>query len=210
MVFRNGGRDLVRPYGPGARQMPDKKLSLLMENAQLLFMNFAGRPGQYNAEGDRNFCVLIDADIADDMRADGWNVKQLKGYEGEEGDHYIQIAVKYRDRNGKDLIPPKIILQSSKGREGIGENLVDLLDVAEFSKVDLIINGRARVEDGETKVKGYLKTMYAHLYEDYLDKKYAEVPEVEGSAGLPELEMSQAAQDARDGIVEGHVVEDEE
>jgi hypothetical protein len=52
--------------------------TVLMEGVRIIFRNFAGKEGQYNREGDRNFGVILPDDVAQQMLADGWNVKYLK------------------------------------------------------------------------------------------------------------------------------------
>lgn len=178
MVSRRGGRDLVHPYGPSARKLPNQEFSILMEDAPILFLNFSGIPGTYNQEGDRNFAVVIDEEVAEDMLEDGWNVKQLKDRDDEPGDHYLSVSVKYRDRFGKELRPPKLVVVNSKGRLELDETNCDIIDKVDIAKVDLIINGRTRDEDGVRKIKGYLKSMFITLVEDPLEMKYAnELPE---------------------------------
>lgn len=206
-----GGRDLEKPYGPSAVKLPHREFQVLMENAQVLpgkFMNFEGRPGLYNAEGQRNFCVLLDPEVAEDMLADGWNVKQFKEYEGEPGDYYIQVEAKYRDRYGNDLRPPKIQMITSKGPTRLGENDVWMLDKIDAARVDLIFNGRVREEDGERKIKAYLQTYFCHVNEDYLELKYADIldgPDVEA----PQFTDAQSPRELEDpNVIEGEVVSD--
>lgn len=190
MVSRRGGRDLVHPYGPSARKLPNQEFSVLMEDAPLLFLNFTGRPGTFNQEGDRNFCVIIDEEIAQDMLEDGWNIKQLKDRDDEPGDHYLGISVKYRNRFGEPIRPPKVVVLASKGRrEELTEDNIDILDHLDIAKVDLIVNGRVRDEDGQQKIKGYLKSIFVTLNEDPLEMKYAE--EIDNREPIGELEGPQ-------------------
>ena len=35
-----------------------------INNAKIIFKNFSGKPGVYNKEGDRNFCLLLPDDAA--------------------------------------------------------------------------------------------------------------------------------------------------
>ena len=92
--------------------------TLIMEDARIVFRNFAGAEGMYNREGDRNFCVLLEDDLAADMKADGWNIKRLKPREGEEqGTAYIQVSVGFKGR------PPRMVMITSRGRVELGEEV---------------------------------------------------------------------------------------
>ena len=156
----------------------DNSNNVLLKDSQLIFRNFSGREDQYNRQGNRNFCILLDDDIAHEMLEDGWNVKQLKPREeGEEGSYYILAAVGYK------ALPPRIVLISSEGRTNLGEGEIDMLDWAELEKVDIILrpyDWEITNKDGITRGrKAYVKTMYAILAEDPLEREYGDLPPVD-------------------------------
>lgn len=152
--------------------------TLLIEDAQLRFLNFAGAETQYNRGGDRNFCVLIDPALADTLAADGWNVKMLKARE--EGDvptPYLEVSVSYKNK------PPNVAMITSRGRTQLSESMVEMLDYADIKLVDLIINPYAWDVNGKQGIKAYLKTMFVTINEDALDLKYNTVPDTTPADG---------------------------
>lgn len=151
-----------------------KRDEVMIEGADIMFRNFSGLPGQYNAEGDRNFCVMLDneqsAAALDHMRREGWNIKTLKPREeGDEPRPYIQVKVEYR--KGR---PPQCVLVSSRRRTELGADEVAILDVADIANVDVLITGYHWDVNGETGVKAYLKSIYVTINEDALALKYAD------------------------------------
>lgn len=154
--------------------------TLIMEDARVVFRNFAGAEGMYNREGDRNFCVLLEDDLAEDMKTDGWNIKRLKPREGEEqGTAYIQVSVGFKGR------PPRMVMVTSKGRVELDEDSCILLDWADIDQVDLIIRPYHWNVNGRTGVKAYLKSIFVIIHEDYLELKYADVPVAQLESAKP-------------------------
>lgn len=153
--------------------MADDRNTVLMEGVRIIFRNFAGKEGQYNREGDRNFAVLLDEETAQAMAEDGWNVKWLKpredADEGEADQPYIQVSVNFTGR------PPNIVQITSRGRTNLGEDEVELLDWADIVNADLIVRPYHWEVNGKTGVKAYLQSLYVTIEEDELQKKYADL-----------------------------------
>lgn len=182
--------------------------TLIMEDARVVFRNFAGAEGMYNREGDRNFCVLLEDELAADMMQDGWNVKRLKPREGEEqGTAYIQVSVGFKGR------PPRMVMITSKGRVDLGEEECILLDWADILTVDLIIRPYHWNVNGRTGVKAYLKSIFVVINEDYLELKYSDVPVAALESAKPihidaNDGLDGAEQDEDDDIVDAELVDD--
>ena len=150
----------------------------LIDEARIMFRNFEGKPGQFNAAGQRNFHVLLPPDVATALEGDGFNVKYLKPRE--EGDipqAHLKVNVKM-DSN----IPPKIFIVTSKGRRQLTEDMLSMVDWADFANVDLIFSRYKRDwPDGRTTVTAYLQTFFGTIREDELELRYADVPELESA-----------------------------
>lgn len=148
--------------------------TVLLEGVRILFRNFAGKEGQYNRAGDRNFGVIIpDTATAEAMLADGWNIKYLKPREDdEEGEETPWLSVSVNFDKGR---PPKIMLVTSRGRTALDEDSVETLDWADITNVDLIVRPYTWEVSGRTGIKAYLQSMYVTIDEDELERKYSEM-----------------------------------
>ena len=149
-------------------------------NGRLIrFRNFAGKPGQYNMEGDRNFCLLLAPEDADALQKDGYNVRYLRPRdESEEPQPYIQIKVAYRNRRGESKRPPKIVQITSHGKTTLNEETITNLDWADIEKADIAINPHPYDNvNGRSGIKAYLKTMYVTIAEDDFESRYLDVPD---------------------------------
>ncbi|QAU06770.1 hypothetical protein SEA_AFLAC_65 [Gordonia phage Aflac] len=181
---------------------------LTIENAQIIFRNFAGKEGMYNAEGDRNFCLLLTPELAETLEKDGWNIKTLKAREeDDEPQPYIQISVKYRGRNGNTVRPPTIVMITSKGRTSLSEDECEILDWVDIKNVDLIVRPFEWAVNGKTGIKAYLKSIYVTIMEDELALKYADVPEIGGGAN--QLEPGETPPFEPGNVIDGEVVSEQ-
>lgn len=138
-----------------------------IEDARIIFRNFAGRELMYNKEGDRNFCAILDDVVAKQMLEDGWNVKYLNPQEeGDTPTPYIQVKVNYKNR------PPRIILITDTSRTQLKESQIDVLDWADIRTADFIARSYEWEVGGKSGIKAYLQSLFITIEEDELERKY--------------------------------------
>lgn len=148
--------------------MADDAKTFMVEDARLLFRNFSGEESQYNTTGDREFSLILDPDIGDQMLKDGWNVKLLPSREeGVPDTPYISVRVNFKNR------PPNIVLITSTARTNLREDTVGILDWADIQMCDLIARGYDWSVGDKSGTKAYLQTMFVTIEEDALERKYA-------------------------------------
>jgi len=156
--------------------------NVTIEGAQLVLKNFTGRPGDFNAEGDRNVGVVLPDDLARQMIEDGWPVKQFKqNADGEEGSFWIPASVKYRNRLGEMVNrPPRIVMRTPTKHAGrinrtdLGEKEVEMLDYANIKVADIIIRPYEYIVQGRPGVKAYVQSLFATVELDELELKYSD------------------------------------
>jgi hypothetical protein len=146
--------------------------NISIENARIIFRNFAGKKTIYNREGDQNFCVVIDdPQQAQALTDDGWNVHISAPREpGQEVRYYIQVAVNF------NRIPPEVYSITNRKKVQLNGETIKNLDFAEIRNVDLTIRPRFwEDDDGTERIKAYLKEMYVTIVEDKFASKYADL-----------------------------------
>lgn len=161
--------------------MPYKRIAdITVENAEIQFKNFSGKEKQFNAAGEKNFCVLFDVDIGTQLEKDGWNIRWLRPRdENDDVKACLQVKVSF------DNVPPRVVLITGHGKTNLTEETIMSLDWAEIVNVDVIIRPYQYNIKGKAGVKAYVKALYVTIAEDKFEDKYYNVPD---SAQKPERE----------------------
>lgn len=143
---------------------------LQIDDARLVYKNFAGEASKYNREGDRNFSIVIpDEDIADRLEADGWNIKR-RPPRNEDDAPFIHLPVKVKFND----IGPIIRLISGSRKVVLDEETVGCLDRIRMECVDLDIRPYDWEVNGKTGRAAYLHAMKVVQEVDRFDDEYAE------------------------------------
>lgn len=144
-----------------------------IDDARIIYRNFAGAPSKFNREGDRNFAVVIeDQDIADALTEKGWNVKiKPPREEGDDPFMFLPVKVKFNERG------PRVYLQNSLGgrnRVTLDEDTVGILDNVDITNVDLDIRPYDWDVQGKTGRTAYLQSICVTQEVDRFLDRYAE------------------------------------
>lgn len=149
--------------------MADRIPNLEIENARLIFRNFAGKPDKYNAKGGvRKFGVIIAPDQAEQLRNEGWNIKMLPPKE-EDGEplFYLSVKVQYGE-----FRQPNVFLISNGRKQLLDEESVASIDYAELQYVNLVIAPYYWEVNGKSGINAYLKTGYFEIVTDSFADRY--------------------------------------
>lgn len=145
---------------------------LSLEGVTIGFRNFEGREGLYNKAGDRSFAVFLDKQQAEELAAEGWNVKFPKENvtrvdpDEDERDPYLIVSVSF------DSYPPNVFLISNGNPSRLGPDEVSMLDWAEIENVDLVIRPYEWTVNRNSGIKAYLKAGYFSIVVDKFASKY--------------------------------------
>lgn len=141
--------------------------NISIDNAQIRFRNFTGEPTKFDkAGGKRTFSVILDPEMADKLREDGWNVKSWEPEGADEPIYHLPVEISYK------IYPPKIWMISGNKKTMLQEDTISALQYAEFTKVQLIIRPYCWEVNGKSGIKAYVKAMYVTIEEDEFEKEY--------------------------------------
>ena len=143
---------------------------LQIDDARIIYRNFAGAGSKYNREGDRNFAVIIpEEEMADALIAEGWNVK-IKPPRDEDDDPFmfLPIKVKFNDRG------PNAYLQTGARMNRLDEESIACLDDVDIISVDMDVRPYDWEVNGKAGRTAYLQSIKVIQEIDRFAARYAE------------------------------------
>lgn len=130
---------------------------LQIDNARIVYRNFAGEGSKFNREGDRNFAVVIEnEEVANELAEKGWNVK-IKPPRDEDDTPFmfLPVKVKFNDRG------PTIYLKSGNADPvRLDEESVGCIDEIDILSVDVDIRAYDWEVNGKSGRTAYLQSIF--------------------------------------------------
>ena len=142
-----------------------------IEGAIIIWKNFSGERDKFNP-GKRGFSVVIDdAAMAEELRNEGWNVKNRPLQEG--ADPSAQEWTLPVKLNMNRYTQVWLIVGNHKTL--LDENTVAQLDVVDFVNCDISIRPYEWEMGGRTGITAYVDSMYVTIRENKFAEKYADL-----------------------------------
>lgn len=163
---------------------------LRLSGVRMIIKNFSGKKTDFNAEGDRNFGVVIDPELAEKLAADGIKVRTLRprpddpdGVETK----WLKVKVNYnfRQEPNVNLIkadPDDPDDRNKMVRIHLNEDTINQLDwlpASQILNVEMSIRfSRYPERPGRPAgISNYLDALYVTVMDDPLERKYGNIRE---------------------------------
>lgn len=142
-----------------------------IEGANIIWKNFSGERDRFNP-GKRGFSVVIDdAVMADELRQEGWNIKERPlQEEADPSEQEWTLPVKL---NMNRYTQVWLIVGNHKTL--LDENTVAQLDVVDIIDCDISIRPYEWEMSGRTGITAYVDSMYVTIRENKFAEKYADL-----------------------------------
>ena len=161
----------------------EKDGTLIVEGATILpgsYRNFSGAPDSFNPAGGKRYFnfVIDDAEAAQQMREDGWNVKiKPPREEGDSPFCFLKVAVSFPKPGSKGR-PLDIAMFKAKGVNKLDEETVGLLDGAFITNANMTIRPYHWQTAGGSGIAAYVQELHAWVKEDYFSSDYDEYGDI--------------------------------
>lgn len=128
---------------------------LQIEDARIIYRNFAGVGSKYNREGDRNFAVIIpNEEIANKLIDDGWAVKIKPPRDEDDAPFmYLPVKIKFNNRG------PAAYVKSGNSVQRLNEDTIAMLDEIDIQSVDMDLRAYDWEVNGKTGRSAYLQAI---------------------------------------------------
>ena len=147
---------------------------LEIEDARIIYRNFAGVGSKYNREGDRNFAVIIpNEEICNELVENGWNVKIKPPRDEDDSPFmYLPVKVKFNSRG------PAAYVRSGKSVQRLTEETIGMLDEIHIASVDMDLRPYDWEVNGKTGRSAYLQAIDVEQNIDRFGARYADSDEL--------------------------------
>lgn len=147
---------------------------LEIEDARIIYRNFAGVGSKYNREGDRNFAVIIpNEEICNELVENGWNVKIKPPRDEDDSPFmYLPVKVKFNSRG------PAAYVRSGKSVQRLSEETIGMLDEIDIASVDMDLRPYDWEVNGKTGRSAYLQAIDVEQNIDRFGARYADSDEL--------------------------------
>lgn len=141
---------------------------LQIDDARIIFRNFAGAGSKFNREGDRNFAVIIDdQETADALVDAGWNVRIKPPRDEDDAPFmYLPVKVKFND------LGPIVYLKTGDVMNKLDEESIACLDNVDILGVDLDVRPYDWEVNGKTGRTAYLQSICVIQEVDRFAERY--------------------------------------
>lgn len=146
----------------------EKNGMVLVDDARIIYKNFAGKGDKFNREGDRKFSLLITSqEVADAFIDQGYNVK-IKAPRDEDDTPfmYLEVKVKFNNRG------PVAYLKSGANVRMLDEDTIEILDNIAIDSVDMDIRPYDWEANGKTGRAAYLQSIHVtqKIFDRFADR----------------------------------------
>ena len=143
---------------------------LEIEDARIIYRNFAGVGSKFNREGDRNFAVIIpNQELCDELVDAGWNVKIKPPRDEDESPFmFLPVKIKFNSRG------PAAYVVSGDSVTRLNEDTIAMLDEIDIASVDMDLRPYDWEVNGKTGRTAYLQAINVTQNIDRFGAKYAE------------------------------------